>query len=203
MPMIHRVLRRELGGLPRLVETSSTDTQRRALVANHAAETLHFLHVHHEGEDELLWPVLRPRVPESAELIDRLEDAHHKVSGALSEIDPGLQAWSLSGDPAAGEVLAEQLRSLNSVLFAHLDEEESQLLPIAGANVTPEEWAKLGEHGFAAVPPKRRLAVLGAILAEASPEERQKFLTHVPAPARVMYKLFGEKQYKKEVAKLA
>lgn len=202
MPMIHRVLRRELGKLPGLVRSASGNPARAAQVAAFGTETLEFLHVHHHGEDELLWPVLKPRVPQAAELIDRLEAQHGEVSAALTGIKQELAAWSLSADASSGEQLAQHAEAMNATLLAHLDEEESQLLPLAGQHITQPEWNKLGEHGFGAVPPKRRLYVLGNILADATPQERTKFMRAVPPPARVMFKLFGEKQYAKEVAKL-
>ncbi|HEY3737364.1 MAG TPA: hemerythrin domain-containing protein [Jatrophihabitans sp.] len=202
MPMIHRVLRRELGRLPALVRGASGDPARAAQIAYHATETLDFLHVHHHGEDELLWPVLKPRVPQAAELIDRLEAQHGDVSSVLADIKLGLPSWSLSADPAVGEQLAGRLESMNSTLVAHLDEEEAHLLPLAAQHVTQQEWNELGKHGFGSVAPKRRLYVLGNILADATPEERSKFMRAVPPPARLMFRLFGQKQYAKEVAKL-
>jgi hemerythrin-like domain-containing protein len=203
MTMIHRVLRREIGRLPELVVTSSDDPERRAIVADHAGEVLQFLHIHHHGEDELVWPVLRPRVPEKAELIDHLEAAHTEVSAALDTLVPAVNAWSLSGDPAQGEQLAAGLRAMQSTLVAHLDEEEAQLLPIAAEYMTQDEWNKLGEHGLGSIPQERRMFTLGAILAEANDDERSKFLSHVPPPVSAMYEQFGEQQYAEEISKLA
>ncbi len=59
MLLIHRVIRREVGGLPGLFR-ATRDRARAARVAAHASEMLDFLHAHHTGEDELLWPVPPP-----------------------------------------------------------------------------------------------------------------------------------------------
>jgi hypothetical protein len=60
MLLIHRVIRREIGRLPGLFRTAG-DPARAARITAHASEMLDFLHVHHTGEDELLWPALRRR----------------------------------------------------------------------------------------------------------------------------------------------
>jgi hemerythrin-like domain-containing protein len=203
MPMIHRVLRRELGRLPELVVSSSADPTRRERVAQHARETLGLLHTHHEGEDTLLWPVLRPRVSaESIAVIDRMEASHSEVVSSLQKIDPEVGAWAQSGDPARADQLASDIRAMNTALFAHLDEEEAELLPIAAEHTSPEEWGKLGEHGFGAIPMDRKLFALATILTDASDEERSKFLSHVPPPAREAYEQFGEKVYQDEMSQL-
>jgi hypothetical protein len=59
MLLIHRVIRRELSLAPRLVRGAAGDPARSQRVGAHLTEMLYFLHTHHTGEDELLWPVLR------------------------------------------------------------------------------------------------------------------------------------------------
>lgn len=202
MVLIHRVIRREIGRLPGLIR-AVRDSARAARVAAHADEMLHFLHTHHTGEDELLWPVLRPRVSLDAELIDRMAGQHEEIAAAIADVRRDLPAWAVSADPAVGERMATRLESVHGVLSAHLTEEEKQVLPLASAHLTQQEWDALSEHGFAAVPAKRRLVILGHILQETDEAERQRFLRSVPRPARLAFTLVGRRQYAREAAAIA
>jgi hypothetical protein len=62
MVLIHRVIRREVGQLPRLFRTAANDPARSKIIGGHAREMLQVLHTHHTGEDELLFPLLRERL---------------------------------------------------------------------------------------------------------------------------------------------
>src|SRR4051794_18746758 len=64
MVAVHAVFRQALATAPRIVGGASrTDRQHAANVASFYANLLAFLHVHHEGEDALLWPKLLERSP--------------------------------------------------------------------------------------------------------------------------------------------
>jgi hemerythrin-like domain-containing protein len=200
MLLIHRVLRREVGALPELIRRANNDPARARIVGPHAVEMLDFLHVHHSGEDELLWPVLRPRVAVEGDLLDRMEAQHHQVAAAIADVERDLPGWTTSADPVTGERIATRLGEMNAVLTEHLAEEEKQILPLVAANFSQAEWDALGKHGFAAVPGKRRLFVLGLILEDTDESERRTFMQKVPPPARVAYKLIGRRQWEREVA---
>ena len=200
MLLIHRVLRREVGALPELIRRANNDPARARIVGAHAVEMLDFLHVHHSGEDELLWPVLRPRVAVEGDLLDRMEAQHHQVAAAIVDVERDLPRWTTSADPETGERIATRLDEVNAVLTEHLAEEEKQILPLVAANFSQAEWDALGKHGFAAVPGKRRLFVLGLILEETDESERRTFMQKVPPPARLAYKLVGRRQWEREVS---
>jgi len=73
MVLIHRVIRREFGQLPRLFRSAANDRARSKVIGAHTREMLDFLHTHHTGEDELLFPLLRERAALDPELMDRME----------------------------------------------------------------------------------------------------------------------------------
>jgi hypothetical protein len=55
---------REFKAIPGLVtEVPEGDVAQVAIVADHVAWMVTFLHAHHEGEDLLVWPRLLERVP--------------------------------------------------------------------------------------------------------------------------------------------
>src|SRR3954470_22233755 len=80
MVAVHRVFRESLGVAPQLNgSVPGEDAERVAAVAGYYSDILAFLHVHHEGEDELLWPKLVARCPDDAELIRRIAGQHDRV----------------------------------------------------------------------------------------------------------------------------
>lgn len=199
MLLIHRVLRRELGQLPHLIRSASGDLGRAKRLAGHLGEMLDFLHHHHIGEDELLWPVLRPRVMLEGELIDRMESQHEQVAAAVTAVQADLPTWSRTADAEVGERMAGVIEQAVVVLTEHLAEEESLILPLVSKHFSQSEWDALGEHGFAAIPGRRRLVILAHILEEADADEQRQFLKVVPLPARVAYRVVGRRQHAREV----
>jgi hemerythrin-like domain-containing protein len=200
MLLIHRVIRREVGRLPALIRGAAGDRSRARLVGAHAREMLDFLHTHHHGEDELLYPLLRARSAPAGDLLDRMDEQHAEVGAAVEEVGALLPSWESSADPQVGERMAARLDGILPGLIEHLAEEEAQLLPLVSVTVTQAEWDQLGKHGLGAIPGKRRLVILGHIVEETTEEERARFLLNVPPPARLAYRLLGRRQHARETA---
>ena len=200
MVLVHRVFRRELAMLPALVRRAAGDPDHTRRVQAHAEELMAFLHHHHSGEDELVWPKLRTRVAVEQELVDRMERQHDVVAALSARVEATLSAWQ--GDAQRGEALAGQLRRLHAAVVEHLDEEERSVLPLVAQVLTQSEWDELGARGFAAVPPSRRLVTLGHVLEDADDAERRAFLAHVPVPARLAFRLLGRRRHAREAAAL-
>lgn len=198
MVLIHRVLRREFGQLPRLFRAAAGDRARSRVIGAHAREMLTFLHTHHTGEDELLFPLLRERAALDPELMDRMDAQHAQVDDAVTAVDAELPAWTASADAAAGERMAARIDTMMPTLIEHLAEEEQVILPIVAITLTQREWDALGRHGMSAIPLTRRLVILGHITEEADDAERRRFMKVLPAPARVAYKLIGQRQFTRE-----
>lgn len=77
---MHRVFRRELRLVPPLVrEVAPGDVARAAVPARHLRIVRRGLHLHHTGEDELLWPLLAERAAPSADLVTRMQAQHCRV----------------------------------------------------------------------------------------------------------------------------
>ncbi|MDI5973482.1 hemerythrin domain-containing protein [Streptomyces sp. SL13] len=200
MVLIHRVLRREFGQLPRLFRAAAGDRARSKVIGAHAREMLDFLHTHHTGEDELLFPLLRERAVLDPELMDRMDTQHAQVDDAVTAIDAELPAWTASADPTAGGRMAAVIDAMMPTLIDHLAEEEQKILPIASVTLTQGEWDALGKHGMNAIPLTRRLIILGHITEETDDAERQRFMRILPAPARLAYKLIGHRRFTRETA---
>ena len=201
MVVVHRAFRRELRLTPDLVRAVQPgDVRRAGVLIAHLRLVLGGLHLHHTGEDDLLWPLLAERAKPSADLVTRMQEQHHRVELALERLDPILLRWEREARPAVGEELASALEELRAGLCEHLDEEETHVLPLAARHLTQREWDHIGEHGLSRMS-KRQLPLLaGMILEDATPEERAAMYAAVPAPARVFLKTIGARQYRRHLS---
>jgi hemerythrin-like domain-containing protein len=197
MVVIHRVFRREFGLLPALIRgVAADDLERAKVVAAHVTGLLRFVHIHHSGEDELLWPVLLERVEVESDMIQRMERQHEQVAALLPRAQEQLPGWTAKPSTEAGEKLAATFEEIRSVLSEHLSEEEAAILPLVEAHLTVAEWERLGEHARGSLTPPDLMASLAAIVEEADEEERQMFTAALPPPVLTMFVEQAEPAYR-------
>lgn len=200
MVVVHRTFRRELALIPRLARaTTAGDLARAAVVAGHARRVLDGLHLHHTGEDVLLWPKLLERAAPEAGLIHRMEGQHHRVEELVKLLGPAVDRWTAEARPAVSEEVAGLFDELRTVLLEHLDDEEAHILPIAARCITQPEWDELGEHGLSQLPKSELPIAVGMLLEDATPAERADLLGKAPAPARLLLRTLGAWQYRRYV----
>jgi hemerythrin-like domain-containing protein len=198
MVVVHRAFRRELGCLPDLVRAVRPgDTARAGVVADHARLILHGLHLHHTSEDELLWPKLLVRAAPDAALVARMEAQHESVAAHLERLAPALDRWRAEARPAVTDEVAGIVEALTEVLWVHLDEEEREILPLAARHISPAEWAELGQHGLAKMRRSDMPVLFGAVLEEATPQERAHMVAKLPLPARLLLRPVLLPQYRR------
>ncbi|MFD0374307.1 hemerythrin domain-containing protein [Streptomyces sp. NPDC127112] len=203
MAMIHQVFRRESRLLAELVQdVRAADTARARILAEHWRQYTVGLHAHHTGEDEMLWPVLLPHLDLDAEQVLAMEAQHRELTEGMDEVQVHMDRWQARALPADRDELAEALRRHHRQLCAHLDEEERQVMPLVALHVGEEDWKAVGERGLAETPRDRLMIALGAILEDCPPEERREFLARLPVPARVLWKLLGQRQYRRETRRI-
>ena len=196
MYAVHGVFRDTLGAAPTLVGgIAPGNAERVALIANYYENILSFLHTHHEGEEELVFPLLRDRCDGAGELMDRMAEEHHEALELLEQARTALAAWP-SGDAAAQQAAQERLVELGSHLNEHLLEEEQKVLPLAGANLSMEEWGAMPAHGMAAFDGDKIWLVVGLIRERMNDEQRAAMMAHMPPPALEMWTGFGEQAFK-------
>ena len=203
MFVVHRSFRREFRLIPQLIrEVAPGDTARAAVVTGHARLILRGLDLHHTGEDDLLWPKLLERAAPSADLIHRMEAQHHRVEQLIAELDQALPRWEAEARPAVSEEVASTFDALRDALLEHLDDEERHILPIAERHITQKEWEGLGEHGRQKVKAAELPILFGAVLEEATPDERTMMLRVVPPPVRLLVRTVFAWQYRRYVKKV-
>jgi hemerythrin-like domain-containing protein len=203
MVVVHRAFRRELTLIPDAVRrVRPGDTRRAAVLAQHGRLLLDALHLHHTGEDELLWPKLLDRCPPDTAMVNRMEGQHEIVDHSIERLRPALERWVAEARPAVTEEVAAAFDRLAGALFEHLDEEERLVLPLAARHLTQPEWDEIGQHGIAAMSKAQLPLLFGMILEEATPAEAAELYAAVPAPVRLLTRLVFLPRYRRYVARV-
>jgi hypothetical protein len=94
MAIIHRTFRAGYAEAAQLVRTAPTPSPERVrFLADHIDFAIAAMHIHHESEDELLYPKLIQRVPEQAPMTEEVEHEHQLVRTALDTASAACAAW--------------------------------------------------------------------------------------------------------------
>ncbi|MGW6705827.1 hemerythrin domain-containing protein [Streptomyces sp. NPDC054956] len=203
MVVVHRMFRREFrDAADRVRRAPAGGRDQIERVAEWLELLLEALHHHHAGEDALLWPKLTERLPEHAELWRRMEGQHEGLSQPLDTAVALLARWQ-GGAEGVAEELAGAFEEVSRSLDAHLDEEEREVLPHAAEALTPAEWALIGDAARSAIPKSKLFTVLGMILKDADAQERQMIIGEMPLPPRVIWRVVGERNFRRRELRLA
>lgn len=190
MGIVHDALRRDLRRLEIALAMAGSAPllERRRALGAHAAWMMAFLHHHHQGEDEGLWPLVRGRAPNADAVFDRMEAEHTRIMPAMSAVSAAahrLDAGSESDHDR--DALAGALRSLNDVLLPHLRHEEDEAMPLVASTLSDEEWRLWDQRYNVKGKPLRQLAAEGHWLMDSLDPARYRVLVHlVPGPARLI-----------------
>jgi hemerythrin-like domain-containing protein len=192
---VHNALRDALAAAPKLVGgVGEDDVSRRDLVANFYQNVIAFLHVHHHGEEELIFPLLIERCDGDRDLIERVAGQHRDVDTLVSQSTAMLDDWTLDGS-GAQEPCARTLQQLGERMKEHLNDEEQHLLPLCATNLTEAEWGALPGHALGSFEGDKVWLILGLIRSHMTDEQRDRMLSHMPPPAVDMWTGFGESAY--------
>ena len=143
---MHDALRRELAQVGRIASRQDGDPATLLRTALGWELFKQFLTIHHQSEDEALWPPLRAAVaghPDQVALADELEAEHAHIDPLLAAID------AAAADPHYGyQRFGDIIDELSATLTAHLAHEETAGLPLIDASLTPAEWQHFAQvHG--------------------------------------------------------
>lgn len=197
MLVVHTALLREFRLAPAAVRrVGDDDPRQRDRVDTHLDLLCSLMHHHHEGEDELLWPLLRERLDgDDAAMLDVVEAQHAGIDAALSRVNDARSAWREAIDATTSRRLASALEDLFGALRDHLEVEERSVLPLAAVHLDPAEWHAVGEAGAASVPKPSMPLVIGMFAYEADPAVLRDMLRAAPAPVRILVPRIGPRIY--------
>jgi Hemerythrin HHE cation binding domain len=185
MLAMHDALRRDLAQVGRIA--SRRDDHPGTLLRAALGWELFkkFLLVHHQSEDDALWPPLRARVagqPDRVALVDALEAEHGVIEPLLAAVD------AAAADPDYGyQRFGDIIDELSGKLTAHLAHEEADGLPLIDTSLTPAEW----QH-FAQIHSERNLPdaskYMPWLLSQARPQILDAILGKFPPPLLTAYR---------------
>ena len=182
---MHDALRRELVQVTRIAALRDDDPGPLLRAALGWELFKKFLLVHHQTEDDVLWPALRAEVVGHCDrlaLADALEAEHAVIEPLLTAID------AAAADPHYGyQRFGDITDELATKLNAHLAHEESDGLALIDASLTPQEW----QH-FAQVQTERirgdASMYMPWLLNDASPQALGTILGKFPPPLLASYR---------------
>jgi iron-sulfur cluster repair protein YtfE (RIC family) len=185
MYAIHDAFRRDLD---RLVATSTQASRPEVLQL--WAIFCEQLHLHHTGEDEVIWPKLHAvaTLPGEVVIVDAMVGEHAAILPLVAQVG----ACYSSKD---GRGLAANLSQLRELLAAHMAHEEHDALPLIERLLGKQGWDAFVHHMAEAQGPKGAAVFFPWLLEGASPERVDQMLRLVPPPVRVAYQEVWLPQY--------
>lgn len=191
MYIAHTLFRREFARLPDLIlSIADGDIAGAETAGSHVAMLCTLLHLHHEGEDLVVWPKLAARGGAEADaIVPVMETQHHTLEQALARVGELLPAWRSSG--RGGDGLADVFQQLLPALTEHMALEEREILPLAEKYITAAEWKTLVAHAMGAFPKKYLPVVFGMMMEEGDPAVIKDILKDAPLPVRLLMPVIG------------
>ncbi|MEK9777103.1 MAG: hemerythrin domain-containing protein [Quisquiliibacterium sp.] len=98
--------------------------------------------LHHTKETELLFPRLRSRAAEAAEVLDVLDEQHARGQGAIRELEHLLLAYEQLGE-ARREAFINALDEYIAFYTEHMALEDTQVIPLAEEKLSEADWQEL------------------------------------------------------------
>jgi hypothetical protein len=201
----HQAFRRDLARLVRAAAVADlTDPAKRQSVAAGWELFKRELHLHHTAEDELIWPVLRPRLAHSENalsVLDAMEEEHERIDPLLAAVDAAFAQREGSADGAddwpGDDRLADVIEVLASTLTGHLAHEEQDGLPLIGVALTSAEWRGVGfkiarKNGLS-----RGGEMFAWMLDGAGREDAAATKGTLPPPLRLLYRAVWKPRFDK------
>jgi hypothetical protein len=201
MAAVHEVFRSSLASAPAFVVSAQGDEFRRAIIAHYYSNLMSFLEVHHDGEEKIIFGSLMERAPDSRSTIELAQAQHHEVIELIESVKGNLDSWSQQGDSKASDV-SDSLGALAGVLVAHLDQEEAEIVPLAGEHMTAEEWGALPGHAMKSYTGDKIWLILGLIRENFTQQQRHLMLENMPPPAVEMWQTFGEASFNELIGQI-
>jgi hypothetical protein len=203
MLVVHAALTREFRLAPAAVtRVKAGDRKHARAVDEHLGLICVMLHEHHVGEDTILWPTLRARLPAvDRRLLDKTEDQHAGINSSLERVEDRRQRWLAQPDHDRGGALASELQTLCQLVIQHLKDEENDVLPRAAAYLSEPEWRAISES-VSVLSRKAMLIGFGMCCYRADPKVTGQMLVALPAPVRLIAPPIARRMYARHAARI-
>ncbi len=142
---------------------------------------------HHRGEDDLIYPVLKERCLGELSLLSRIEGQHRLLDAPMADARSTLDAWRSDPTPVSAGRIVDAFSLVQHILDPHLTEEEDEVLPIASAYLSPDEWAQLPGHALSVFTGDKPWLALGLVREGLTDEQRSGMLAGMPPPLQQLW----------------
>jgi iron-sulfur cluster repair protein YtfE (RIC family) len=188
----HDAFRRDLTRLARTASAANDPARHDSVQAGWELFKRE-LHMHHTAEDELIWPVLRPRLAHSEaalSVLDAMEAEHELIDPLLAAVDTEFRSEDK-------DRLADVIDALTSSLTAHLRHEERDGLPLIGVALTAAQWRGVGRK----IASKNGLSagseMFAWILDGNDRDHAKATLGALPPPLRLLYRTLWKPRFER------
>jgi hemerythrin-like domain-containing protein len=191
MGIVHTALRRDLGRLHDALTDGRPSPEQRAALGEHVAWMMEFLHAHHAGEDDGLYPMVLAKNPQARELLAVMDADHERVIPAMDAFGQAAAHWTSSGSEADRVEMLNSLDRLTAVLYPHLEREENEMMPVVAASITHGDWHRWDQQHNIKPKSLPKLAEEGNwLIDDLDPDRRKIVEAEVPAVPRYIV-LYG------------
>ena len=187
MYAVHKAITGALEAAPAYVAKAGVDSERVEVIGSFCENVIEFLHVHHTGEDELIYPVLEQRCAESRSELERINDQHKLLHAPMDAGRSAIATWRAAPTPDHAQAVIDALVSIAEPLRPHLAEEETVLLPIASKWMSREEFGRLPGHHMMSFRADKPWLMLGLVREQLDQEHRDGMLAGMPPEMRTMW----------------
>jgi hemerythrin-like domain-containing protein len=158
------------------------------------------LRQHHEGEDDVIFPLTASRQPDFHDIEADMRREHDEIDVRLADAEAAFAALKASGSTIDAERAGAAMGALNETLAAHLAHEEADAVPVVISVIGDEEMTKI-EKGFLKSIRKSDLGLSLAALDATAKTHPELHLPPVPKPALALLALVWRRQYASLLAK--
>ena len=187
MLAVHRALTSALDAAPAYIAKAGLDSEREEVIGSFYENVIEFLHVHHTGEDELIYPVLEQRCEDGRSELERINDQHKLLHAPMDAGRSAIATWRAAPSTDNAQALTDAIASIAEPLRPHLAEEETVLLPIATKWMSPEEWGRLPGHHMMIFRGDKPWLMLGLVREQLDQEHRDGMLAGMPPEMRAAW----------------
>ncbi|TML63630.1 MAG: hemerythrin domain-containing protein [Actinobacteria bacterium] len=202
MYAVHKALLGALDAAPECLAKAGLRPERVEVTGSFYENVIEFLHVHHSGEDELIYPVLQQRCAESRSELERIDDQHKLLYAPMDAGRSAIATWRVAPSTGNAQAVIDAIASIAETLRPHLAEEETVMLPLATRWISPEEWRSQAGHNMMSFRADKPWLMLGLVREQLDQEHRDGMLAGMPPEMRTMWTEQMEPAFNAFVAEL-
>jgi hemerythrin-like domain-containing protein len=201
--LIHGAFRRDFGRLRDAVATPGVDRTTLERLHAHWQFVSGQLEHHHRVEDEVMWPLVRPKLagnPDGLAVLDRMEAQHRTFAPARDAVEQAFDSWFTNAGTA--QDLAPRLDDLRTCVADHLDNEEADAFPLIDSALDDQEFASFEKATAKATGLRGAAEFFPWILDDADEADRNRALCALPTPIRALCRRRWVPRYERQTADL-